>query len=207
VSYDRCDEGPCGNVPAYGLLRNHLRNLPEHIRVCFAASGDIQNTIEIVCQLPEHFQGSLIVYLNDYNHKIAVRNLLMLELLRFYGFEAIDTVIALWCSVLLTANQLLVCDDAARALLDRTLTETKFHEMHFPGSRGSTLITQFDKSTVESHTKGGCTRFSSGYYYLEILYTATKLCSELQAGMFTTCPQSCLEGVFRAWPSASIRSR
>jgi hypothetical protein len=149
VTYDRCcDEGLRGNVPAYSLLGNHLRNLPEHIQVCFAASGGIQNTIETVCQLPEHFQGSLIVYLNDYNTKIAVRNLLMLELLRIYGFEAIDTVIALWCSVLLTTNQLLVCDNAARTLLDRTLTETEFHEMHFPGSQGSTLIAQFDKSTL-----------------------------------------------------------
>ncbi len=119
-----------------------------HIRVCFASSGGIQNTIEIVCQLPGHFQGSLIVYLNDYNTKIAVRNLLMLELLRINGFEAIDTVIALWFSVLLTTNQLLVCDNAARTLLDRTLTETEFHEMHFPGSQGSTLIAQFDKSTL-----------------------------------------------------------
>ncbi len=32
---------------------------------CFAASGDLRNTIETVCQLPEHFQGSLTVYLND----------------------------------------------------------------------------------------------------------------------------------------------
>jgi hypothetical protein len=104
--------------------------------------------LKIVCQLPEHFQGSLIVYLNDYNTKIAVKNLLMLELLRFYGFEAIDTVIALWCSVLLTTNQLLVCDNAARTLLDRTLTEAEFHEMHFPGSQGSTLIVQFDNSTL-----------------------------------------------------------
>ncbi|KAH8975133.1 hypothetical protein BDL97_01G140300 [Sphagnum fallax] len=137
-----------GNVPAYGLLGNHLGNLPEHIRVCFAASGDLRNTIETVCQLPENFQGSLTVYLNDYNPKIAFRNLLMLELLRFYGFEAIDTVIALWCSVLLTANQLLVCDNAARTLLDRSLTEMKFHEMHFPGSGGSTIHAQFDKSTL-----------------------------------------------------------
>ncbi|CAK9234898.1 unnamed protein product [Sphagnum troendelagicum] len=87
------------------------------------------------CQLPEHFQGSLTVYLNDCNPKIAFRNLLMLELLRFYGFEAIDTVIALWSSVLLTGNQLLVCDNAARTLLDRTLLETEFPEMHFSGSR------------------------------------------------------------------------
>ncbi|CAM6073682.1 unnamed protein product [Sphagnum tenellum] len=100
------------------------------------------------CQLPEHFQGSLTVYLNDCNPKIAFRNLLMLELLRFYGFEAIDTVIALWSSVLLTGNQLLVCDNAARTLLDRTLLETEFPEMHFSGSRGSTLHAQFDKSTL-----------------------------------------------------------
>ncbi|CAK9881770.1 unnamed protein product [Sphagnum jensenii] len=88
-----------GNVPAYGLLGNHLGSLPEHIRVCFATSGDLRNTIETGCQLPEHFQGSLTVYLNDCNPKIAFRNLLMLELLRFYGFEAIDTVIALWVTV------------------------------------------------------------------------------------------------------------
>ncbi len=137
-----------GNVPAYGLFGNHLGNLPGHIWVCFAASGDLQNTIETVCQLPEHFQGSLAVYLNDYDPKIAFKNLLRLELLRFYGFEAIDTVIALWCSVLLTANQLLVGDNAARTLLDRTLTQAEFHEMHFPGSRGSTLHAQFDESTL-----------------------------------------------------------
>jgi hypothetical protein len=191
-----------GSVPAYGLLANHLGSLPEHIWVCFAASGDLWNTIETVYQLPEHFQGSLSVYLNDYNPRIAFRNLLVLELLRFYGFEAIDTVIALWCSVLLTVNQLLVCDNAARTLLDRTLPETEFPEMHFPRSRGSTLHAQFDKSTLWNLIPRVTVRESP------VATTTFQSCMRPQSYALN-CKLGCLQPAhkFRSWPSASIQCR
>ncbi len=191
-----------GSVPAYGLFANHLGNLPEHIWVCFAGSGDLWNTIETVYQLPEHFQGSLSVYLNDYNPRIAFRNLLMLELLRFYGFEAIDTVIALWCSVLLTVNQLLVCDNAARTLLDRTLPETEFPEMHFPRSQGSTLHAQFDKSTLWNLIPRVTVRESP------VATTTFKSCMRPQSYALN-CKLGCLQPAhkFRSWPSASMQCR
>ncbi|MCO5555960.1 hypothetical protein L7F22_009504 [Adiantum nelumboides] len=97
-----------GNFPAYGLLGSCA--LPDgsqddELRLCFAASGDLRNVIETVCQIPDAFNDKAIVYVNDHDPKVVLRNFLMLELLRVHQARAFDAVIALWYSVALTSPQ------------------------------------------------------------------------------------------------------
>ncbi|EFJ07035.1 hypothetical protein SELMODRAFT_448598 [Selaginella moellendorffii] len=95
-------EAPWGNVPAHGLLSRDGFQPPEEPSFCFAAPADLLNAIETVCRLPDSFRGRATFYVNDWNPQVAVKNFLMIELLRTFGRDAVDAVIALWYSSCLT---------------------------------------------------------------------------------------------------------
>ncbi|MCO5547822.1 hypothetical protein L7F22_001274 [Adiantum nelumboides] len=150
-----------GNVPARGVLGSASTSapLPEKLSICFAASGDLRNLIETVCQLPEDYKGDVCtIHVNDADPKVAVRNFIMLELLRMYGEEAIDAVIAIWYSIGLTAEQLRAAKAVARKAQGWPLGEIGNSE----GSRryncysascgdgGSTLVVRFEKKTSDT---------------------------------------------------------
>ncbi|MCO5587647.1 hypothetical protein L7F22_041598 [Adiantum nelumboides] len=106
-----------GNVPTHGVLESTSKFalLLEKLSICFAASGGLCNLIETVCQLPEDYNGDVCtIHVNDANPKVALRNFFMLELLRMYGDEAIDAVIALWYSIGITTEQLRAAKAVAR---------------------------------------------------------------------------------------------
>lgn len=132
-----------GNVPAYGILGQYVKapDLPQNVSLCFAASGDIRNVIETVCQLPDEYAGQAIIYINDHNPMIVARNFLMLKLLQTYDYEAIDAVIALWYSAAMTQAQSVVIDGVVLDTLKSTVCKGTHGEFQvdFNPSPGSTL--------------------------------------------------------------------
>ncbi|MCO5583042.1 hypothetical protein L7F22_036948 [Adiantum nelumboides] len=90
-----------GNVVARGLLASASNFAPLLVKmsVCFAASRDSCNLIEMVCQLAKDYKGDCTIHLNDADPNITVRNYIMVELLRMYGDKAIHDVITLWYSI------------------------------------------------------------------------------------------------------------
>ena len=113
-----------GNIPSYGIMGRHahmetLATIPKNLNLCFAASGDLRNVIETICQIPRGFSGDITMYINDHNPMIVARNFLILNLLRTCGYDAIDVVIALWYSTSMTYCQSVLVDVLAIATLNR----------------------------------------------------------------------------------------
>ncbi|KAJ7557238.1 hypothetical protein O6H91_05G118100 [Diphasiastrum complanatum] len=157
-----------GNVPAYSLFDGSSvdAKLPKHLQLCFAASGDLRNIVETVCKLPHNCEEKVTIYISDRNPNIAARNFLLLELLKEYGYEAIDTVIGAWYSFFLTEQQSSLITRVATAAVKRPsdndlvdmdifIPFTGAFSMAAPsdmlksGSRSSSLITHFNPQVWE----------------------------------------------------------
>ncbi|MCO5605862.1 hypothetical protein L7F22_060046 [Adiantum nelumboides] len=153
-----------GNVLVRELLASASNFAPllEKVSICFAASGDMCNLIEIVCQLADDYKGDCTIHVNDADPKVAVRNYIMLELWRMYGDKAIDAAITLWYSIGMTARQLratkVLAKKASKKAQGWALGEIKnsgsssWYICYSAscGDGGSTLGTKFEKKTSET---------------------------------------------------------
>lgn len=88
-----------GNVPACSISHGLDWDALEQLDLCFAASGDLRNVISSVNAIPDTFEGPISVTINDFNPRVAARNLAMLLLLLERGEEAAEAVLHLWYSV------------------------------------------------------------------------------------------------------------
>lgn len=95
-------------MPAYSLLRGVDLSGDEGVHAVFAASGDLRMIVQTIASLPdegEPLRAPLHVYVNDWNPRVSLRNVLLLRLLLEHGEEGVDAVIALWYSAIVTPEQ------------------------------------------------------------------------------------------------------
>lgn len=134
-----------GNVPAIDVLqlaKNEGRNYDQDVHLLFAgkisytasnlvvgtseplitistASGDLRNVIETVSSIPETFQKSISMVLNDRDPEIVIRNaiLLLISLTAEEIKEAVDCMIHIFYSAFLQKNHLDILQGKIRALV------------------------------------------------------------------------------------------
>lgn len=97
-----------GNVPAHDILNlkrnegyDNVKN--QDISLAFVASGDLRNVIRTVNELPQDYDGTLNILLNDRNPFICSRNLAILLVLSQLADEneAAEHALFIWYSVFL----------------------------------------------------------------------------------------------------------
>ncbi|KAJ6576027.1 hypothetical protein DFH09DRAFT_980979 [Mycena vulgaris] len=91
-----------GNMPAVDII-NLPRNeadLTKDLALVFAASGDLRNVLYTVNQLPLNYKGELTIVINDHDPYVALRNALILHVLRKMpdARRACDLALHLWYS-------------------------------------------------------------------------------------------------------------
>ncbi|KAF2141159.1 uncharacterized protein K452DRAFT_272970 [Aplosporella prunicola CBS 121167] len=107
-----------GNVPAFDLL-NLMHNegiaYNQHIRLLFAASGDLRNVVKTITGIPKGSTQNIDVVINDREIDIVARNAIIILIAMHVDPEtAADAMIHTWYSAFLPA-------DSARCLKDTVL--------------------------------------------------------------------------------------
>ncbi|KAF3387278.1 hypothetical protein F1880_000152 [Penicillium rolfsii] len=134
-----------GNVPAFDILRlgsNEGETYSGDLRILFAglysriissysllradissitASGDLRNVVKTVSHLPNSYNQSLEITMNDRDFDIVARNLILLliALVVQNSDEAVDCIIHLWYSTLFVKK---IKDKSPSTLLGKTWT-------------------------------------------------------------------------------------
>jgi hypothetical protein len=86
------------NLPKNGGLGKDTTD----INLLFAASGDLRNVVRSLIGLPEEYNKTCTVVINDHNSTIVVRNILLLLIAyQFEEYEAVPMMIHLWYSAFL----------------------------------------------------------------------------------------------------------
>ncbi|KAF2137795.1 uncharacterized protein K452DRAFT_257269 [Aplosporella prunicola CBS 121167] len=97
-----------GNVPAFDLLNlkhNEGTEYNQHIRILFAASGDLRNVVRTIAGIPKGSTQSIDVVINDYDFDIVARNaILILIAMHLEPEPAADAMIHTWYSAFLSAE-------------------------------------------------------------------------------------------------------
>ncbi|SMR64258.1 unnamed protein product [Zymoseptoria tritici ST99CH_3D1] len=95
-----------GNMPAFDIVQlasNEGEDYQGDLRLLFAASGDLRNVVKTVASLPEHYNGSISVAINDRDFAIVARNIIIcLIALTVPEDNAVDCMMHLWFSTLIT---------------------------------------------------------------------------------------------------------
>ncbi|KAK7445724.1 hypothetical protein VKT23_014719 [Stygiomarasmius scandens] len=139
-------------MPAFDVLNlNNNEGLRESVSrdfsLAFIASGDLRNVIRTVNELPEDYQGTINMLINDFNPVVVSRNFLILMILGLLSDidEATELALHLWYSVFLPESwntHVLTILEAVRFELDRS------HRFSF-GPNSNLNI------TFSNDTKGG----------------------------------------------------
>ncbi|KAM0712890.1 hypothetical protein Q7P35_000340 [Cladosporium inversicolor] len=100
-----------GNVPAFDtiqLSRNEGAGHKDHLKVLFAASGDLRNVVKTVGSPPNSYGGNISVIINDIDFDIVARNiiLVLLALTIPDHQKAIETIIHCWYSAFIRPEDL-----------------------------------------------------------------------------------------------------
>ncbi|KAG7002098.1 hypothetical protein G7Y79_00029g063940 [Physcia stellaris] len=103
-----------GNIPAFDVLNikcNEGQEYAKDLDLCFAASGDLRNTMCSVNGLPGTYKGVCNVVLNDKNFNVAARNIIMLLVAtRLPPADAAEVIVPLWYSARLTQAMLKIVE-------------------------------------------------------------------------------------------------
>ncbi|UKZ69119.1 uncharacterized protein TrAtP1_010132 [Trichoderma atroviride] len=111
-----------GNVPAIDVLqlaKNEGSTYDQDVHLLFAASGDLRNVVKTVASIPEAFQKSVSIVLNDRDPEIVIRNavLLLVSLTAEETKEAVDCMIHILYSAFIQENHLSILQGRIRVLV------------------------------------------------------------------------------------------
>ncbi|KAJ6096555.1 hypothetical protein N7486_007301 [Penicillium sp. IBT 16267x] len=92
------------------LQANEGKNFKEGLRLLFAASGDLGSVFTTITNLPQNYNGSIELTINDHNFNIVARNIiiLLIGLVVQDVDQAIDCIIHIWYSIMIRTSDILV---------------------------------------------------------------------------------------------------
>ncbi|KAJ5272980.1 hypothetical protein N7478_008105 [Penicillium angulare] len=112
-----------GNIPALDILRlesNEGKDYAENLCLLFAASGDLRNLIMTINGLPDTYDHSIDITLNDMDFDIVARNiiLLLIALTVEQVNEAADCILHLWYSAHIREAHIDILESRVRPLIE-----------------------------------------------------------------------------------------
>ncbi|KAH9206685.1 hypothetical protein DL95DRAFT_486583 [Leptodontidium sp. 2 PMI_412] len=118
-----------GNVLTIDVV-NHLQNeaadLPEHLRLLFAASGDVRNVVKSLAGLTLSYSGQCEVVINDRDFDIVARNvIILLSSLYFDPDEATSIMLHIWYSALIPKQMLCSLQDKVLPLFQEVCSKIR----------------------------------------------------------------------------------
>lgn len=141
-------------APVAPSLSSSVMRLPKHLRFFFPCAYDLRNVLVTVCQIPENYKYRVTLFINSAECILAVRDVLILELLRRHGLDGIDAALALWFSTALTTVQDFLVLKAIRQIIRSSesndgIDHSLRYQCLFPSSStGSFLRADLCKSMV-----------------------------------------------------------
>jgi hypothetical protein len=98
-----------GNMPALDILKcednGDIKNTSRDIGLLFAASGDLHNVVKTIVGLPESYSGHCNVVINDLNHTVVARNIILLLVAMHLDPDiAVPIMLHVWYSALLPST-------------------------------------------------------------------------------------------------------
>ncbi|KAK1240145.1 LOW QUALITY PROTEIN: hypothetical protein MKX08_007587 [Trichoderma sp. CBMAI-0020] len=111
-----------GNVPAIDVLqlaKNEGSTYDQDLHLLFAASGDLRNVVKTLASIPDAFQKSISIVLNDRDPEIVIRNaiLLLISLTAEDTKEAVDCMIHILYSAFIEGKHLKILQGKLRVLV------------------------------------------------------------------------------------------
>ncbi|KAF5723855.1 hypothetical protein FMUND_1463 [Fusarium mundagurra] len=119
-----------GNVPALDVLRldaNEGESYEGHLRLLFAASGDLRNVIKTIAQIPPTYDQPIDIVINDRDIDIAARNviLLLIALTVDDQDEAVDCMIHVWYSAFIRKSHVDILKQRIRPFIQSACDKIK----------------------------------------------------------------------------------
>ncbi|KAF5374237.1 hypothetical protein D9758_004727 [Tetrapyrgos nigripes] len=100
-----------GNMPALDVLNlenneGHHRAVQSDFSLAFVASGDLRNVLKTVNGLPDDYNGTMNILINDHDPMVVCRNILVLAILGLGDDveDAAELALHLWYSVFLPGD-------------------------------------------------------------------------------------------------------
>jgi hypothetical protein len=119
-----------GNIPAIDICRladNEGSQCDEELNLLFAASGDLRNVAKTIGSLPAEYKQPFNVVINDLDHYVVARNLIMLLVLLTSEDEqkAVDSVIHWLYSAFLRQEHLDLITSHAQPIIQPMVEKSK----------------------------------------------------------------------------------
>ncbi|KAL2293460.1 hypothetical protein FJTKL_05361 [Diaporthe vaccinii] len=112
-----------GNVPAFDILQlvaNEGEAYDRPLRLLFAASGDLRNVIKTLARLPNSYNQTVEVTVNDRDLDVVARDIILLLIALVIDDidKAIDCIIHLWYSALVRESDLDIIQKKIRPIVE-----------------------------------------------------------------------------------------